>query len=152
MKYSHEIMSDSLMDEMETLWRVHWTEVNTHPDKLELDVDRDLYKTLQSLGKYQTITVRTDENKLVGYIGFFISNHPHYKQDSFAHMDNVFIHKDFRKGTVGVRLFKEAEKLLEGMKVSVITLRAKTSNDLSPIFKYLGYKEQEVVYSKCVKE
>ena len=150
MNYSHEYMDDSLMDEMEELWKSHWNEVANFQDKIKLAVDRESYIQMQQVGLYQTIVVRDDSGSLVGYIGFIISVHPHYKDNLFASMDNVFIHKEYRKGFAGIRLFKTAEKLLKELGVDIIMMRTKKHFDLSPIFERMGYVEMERVYSKYV--
>jgi len=150
MKYIHEYMDDSLMDEMEILWSLHWNEVANFQENIKLAVDRESYIQMQQVGLYQTIVIRNDENTLIGYIGFIISTHPHYKDNIFASMDNVFIHREYRKGFAGIRLFKEAEKLLKELGVDMIMMRTKKHFDLSPIFERMGYLEMEKVYSKYI--
>lgn len=149
--YVHEKMEDSLMDEMEVLWNNHWEEIANYQKKIKLSVDKEWYKEMQDVGLYQTITVR-DDGTLIGYIGFVISTHPHYRDNIFASMDNVFIHKDYRKGTIGIKLFKEAEKLLKELGVDIILMRSKVHFDLSKIFEYMDYIPMEKTYSKFIGE
>jgi len=150
MRYEHERMDNALMDEMEELWKEHWEEVANFQDKIQLSVDREAYCGMQDNGLYQTIIARDDSGKLIGYVGFIISTHPHYKNNIFANMDNVFLHKDHRKGLAGYRLFKEAENLLKELGVDMIMMRSKVKNDLSPIFRKMGYDPVETVYAKFV--
>lgn len=150
--FTHERMDSLLMDEMESLWKIHWEEVANYQDKMKLNVDRELYTQMQDSGLYQTITARNEEGALIGYIGFLITTHPHYKESIFANMDNVFLHKDYRKGFVGIKLFQRAEKLLKELGVDIIMMRSKHKSDLSPIFKLMNYSLTETVYSKYIGE
>ena len=100
-------------------------------------------------GMLRCITCRSDE-RLIGYIIFIVTPHLHYKSCMTAIEDLYFVTKEFRKGRVGIMLFKYAEKVLKERGVQRIVMHTKVHLDNSKLFEYLGYKMTDKVFSKML--
>lgn len=137
--------------EAQTLLEQHYQELTLHKEHIRLSVDWDKYYKLESIGGFVLITAR-DEGKLVGYSAFFVSSHIHYKETKVAMNDVLFLHKDYRKGSTGIKLIKESEKIMKDLDVSKIVWHVKLSNDFTPILKRMGYISEEVCVGKILKE
>ena len=89
-------------------------------------------------------------NKLIGYHIATVVRHLHYNSKT-AYTDVFYVDPLHRKGSVGVRLFKEAENYLVAMGVERIYTGTKLKLDIGPILERLGYQPIERVYTKVVK-
>jgi len=134
---------------MEWLFPLHWKEVATYKEKIKLDLDYESYDELASKGDLLIITVR-DGLKIVGYYWLIVKKHLHYKKSLTAFTDMFFLHPDYRKGMVGVNIFKFAEKILKEKGVERLIVSSKTSHDKSKIFERLKFDKVETVYTKFI--
>jgi len=148
--YQEESAADCL-EEIKSLIILHWEEIALYKDKIKLDPDFDKYLLLDSMDMLHILTAR-DDGVLIGYFISFIQPNMHYKDKMFATNDILFIEKSYRKGTVGYKLFKHAEKSLKELGVDVIVIRSKVNTDFKPLMDKLGYERIEYVYSKYTGE
>lgn len=141
---------DEFADEMDALLHLHYDELCVTKD-FPLAPDYDAYRKLWDMGMLRCITLRAD-NELIGYIIFIIQPHLHYRTCKTAFEDIYFLRKDYRKGTIGVRLFKYAEKVLKSIGVDRIIVHTKIHMDNSKLFEYLGYKWTDKLFTKILQE
>jgi len=146
--YQEESFADSF-EEMKHLFDAHWSEIAMYKDKFKLNPDYDKYCTLESIGCLHTVTAR-NESGIIGYFLSFIQPHMHYMDCLTAINDIVFIHPDHRKGLVGYKLFKVAEKLIKAKGVHVMVINSKVKQDFEPIMTKLGFDRFEYSYSKYI--
>lgn len=146
--FQEESLVDCL-EEMKPLFENHWDEIALHKDKIKLNPDYDKYLLMDKLGMLHVMTAR-DDGKIVGYFISFIQPHMHYKDTVFAMNDILFIHPDYRKGSIGFKLFKKAEESLKGIGVDVVLIHAKVKNDFKPLMDKLGFNRAEYSYSKYI--
>lgn len=146
--YQEESAQDCL-EEIKPIIKLHWEEIALHKDKIKLNPDFDKYLLLDSLGMLHILTAR-DEGELVGYFISFIQPNMHYKAELFAINDILYIKPEHRKGTVGYRLFKNAEASLKEIGVDVIVVHTKVNNDFKPLMDKLEYERIEYSYSKYI--
>lgn len=139
----------SVKNKMEWLFPLHWQEVATYQNKINLDLDYETYDQLASDGELLIITAR-DGLKIVGYHWLILKTHLHYKQSLTAFTDVFFLHPDYRKGFNGVNLFKFVEEALKNKGVQRFIISSKTTHDKSKIFERLSFDRVEVVYSKIL--
>jgi len=144
--YQEESAKDCL-EEIKPLIEMHWEEIALYKDKIKLDPDFDKYLLLDSMGMLHILTVR-DDAKLIGYFISFIQPNMHYKESVFATNDILYVDPAYRKGSVGYKLFKKAEKSLKEIGVDVIVIHSKVNNDFKPLMDKLGYERIEYNYSK----
>lgn len=139
------------LEEMEALWPLHWEEVAGDKDVIKLEPNYAMYDSLVSTGQLHLITARAD-GKLIGYHVSIVRPHLHYVNSLSAFTDMYFIHPDFRKGMVGVNIFRAAEKSLKQRGVQKMFTGTKLSLDMGRIFERLGWKETERLYTKVIED
>lgn len=138
-----------LVPELKKLVMLHREEVGLYQDKFPLDVMWDFFSKLDEAGSLATITARKG-GELVGYYIAFVQPHPHYQSTLFGINDVIFIHKEHRKGFVGIKLIKMAEKVLKEKGVKVMTIHFKTHLPFDPILERLGWDYAERLYTKYI--
>jgi len=136
------------LDELKEIFPVHYEELCVTKE-YELEPDYDAYKRLADCNWLRCITCRCDA-ELIGYIVFVVQPHLHYKSCLTAFEDIYYVKKEYRKGRVGLRLFKYAEDVLKQRGVNRIIMHTKVHMDHSRIFEYLGYKNTDKLFSKML--
>lgn len=140
------------MPDMGPLLERHWREVALYQKEVALAPDLDRYRYLEKIGKLVVLAAR-DEGRLVGYSVFLLNNHLHYKTCLVASNDVIFLEKEHRSSSsVGIRLVKESERVLVGLRVNRLTWHIKPGNDWSAILKRLGYELEESIMGKLITE
>lgn len=138
----------AFVEEMKILFPLHYEELCVTKD-FPLAPDYDAYKRLADAGMLRCITVRADE-EVIGYAIFIVQPHLHYMTCKTAFEDIYYIRPDFRKGRVGIRLFKYAEEVLKRIGVNRIIMHTKIHMDNSKLFEYLGYKWTDKLFTKIL--
>lgn len=133
--------------EVETLSQLEWEEVNHFKDIFPLDIDWELYYKLEDLGLFKVFTVR-DDKTLVGYFSVIASPALHSSGRFRVGNDALFLHKDYRKNFIGVKLIQFVEQCLreDGFHQLQITFTEK--NDITPMLNWLGYEKVETKFEK----
>jgi GNAT superfamily N-acetyltransferase len=129
------------------LLRLHWKEIAPYQDLFTLNPNTAYYREGEKLGAIHIITARMD-GLLIGYIVMQLNPHPHYKHVKIATDDIHFLHPDYRRGSVGTRLFLAAEKAMKTLGAQVMVLRCKAAHNHGVLFERIGYNVQDIVYSK----
>ena len=122
-----------------------------YKDKIKYNPDYEAYFAMDAKDALHIVTVRKDA-KIIGYYISFIYNHPHYKDDKMAQNDVLFIHPDYRGGTLAYRMFKFAEEELRKLGCSVMMLHMKVNFPFENLCKKLDMDKQEIIYSKYLGE
>ena len=134
-----------IIDELQPLITVHWAEVTG--DGPPLDPNWTAFRTLDADGIVRVLTVRSDA-ELVGYIIFILCPALHYRTVLLAHDDAFYLKPEHRKGTLGIRMFKEAEKMLAADGVDRIMYHEKHKAPMGKILDYLDYVPRETIWFK----
>ena len=136
-----------IQPEMSGLIEADWDEVG-HAG-LTLDVDWEGYLSIEDRGDLLVFTSRVD-GTLVGY--FIVVKIPSLQSKGtiFVANEAIFLHKDYRKSRIGLKLFDFAEKCLkeDGHKSLFVT-----TTEAHPIDKLLvrrGYKKIETRFEKVL--
>lgn len=148
--YQKENMRDTL-DELEPLVAAHYEEIAMYQDSIKLSPDWETYIKMEDIGIVHMNTVR-DDGRLIGYYISLIKHNLHYKEDLYSACDVVFLYPEYRKGSTGIKLFREVESDMRALGVSIMTMHVKTDNDFSPLMKRLGWDLAEKLFTKCIKE
>lgn len=138
-----------ILPEVQDLLVQHYEELTLNKHRIKLNPIWVRYLTLESQGKFVTITARMD-SELVGYSGFFLDRHIHYEDLMVAANDVLYLRKDLRQGMTGIRLIKFSEKAMRELGADKITWHVKYSNDIRPILHRLGYADEDVIVAKLL--
>jgi GNAT superfamily N-acetyltransferase len=138
-------------EDIKELIKLHYEEIAVNKDVIPLDPDWDRYKALDDSGLIMTVTAR-DEGKLIGYAIFFVTSHLHYKSTVYANNDLLYLHPDYRKGLVGVRLITISEGFLKQRGVTKIMWHIKFNKDFSRLLHHLGYVDEDIIVGKIIKD
>lgn len=131
------------------LIKLHWDEIALNQDKIKLNPDWEAYQKLEDDNRLKIFTARNGK-QLVGYFVVILGANIHYKDHVFASNDIIYLHKDYRKGFVGIRLIKFAEKCLKDDGVSVLLINTKIHRPFDKLLERLKFKPIERVYSKFI--
>ena len=148
-EYRLEKLAD-IFDELQPLIKLQFEELERPltPDH-DLDPDWERYYYIEKLNLLKVITCR-EKGKLIGYAFFTVGGHLHSRHCLTAYEDVYFLKKEYRKGRIGIQLFKYAEEYMKSIGVNRIFYTTKVHSDNSRLFEYLGYTLIEKVYSKLI--
>lgn len=152
--YCVEKLAD-VRKELEELLPLHWAEIarDRNNPKFQLAPDWDTYRDLEAMGQFFMMAVRCD-GRLTGYLIGFVSRQLHYMNSLAFRADIFYLLPEFRKGRIGIELFRKAEEALRRRGVDKIYLGSKCRADLdrSKLFEHLGYERIEYVYAKVLSD
>lgn len=129
---------------------LHWQELALDQLLFERDLDHERYLKMEELGMIHVVTAR-DERKLVGYIVCFVMPHMHYKSSGLVALaDMYFVIREYRKGGLGVRMFREMERGLRERNVIRAHMSCKVHEDHTRLFEGMGWKLTDLTFSKLL--
>lgn len=131
------------------LWKLHWGEISLTKNLFPLNPDIQMYKKLEASGALKIITCRTSTGVLVGYYFAIIKKNLHYQVITSSD-DIYYLHPDWRKGWIGVRLFLEAENVMRESKAVLSLVREKLAHPHEKLMQRLGYSPIEMIYMKVL--
>lgn len=144
----YNVDTDKFLDEAASVLLEHWEELAVNKEHVKLAPDRLKYKQLQELGIINNIVVYDGET-VVGYSVLVVQPNLHYSDNVFAHVDIIYVSKNYRLSSIGARLLLATEQLAKDLGASVITHHAKpyVPMIIKPLEK-LGYSLYEHIYGK----
>jgi len=137
------------VDEVAQLVTDHWREVANDRDKIPLDPDWEKYRNMDKAGILVLMTVR-DDGVMVGYSLFVVMSLTHYKSNTVAMNDIIYVHPKYRGPRVGMRFIEFCHKELAQSKVHRICWHIKPVNNWTPILLRMGYRVEEYVVGICL--
>lgn len=145
-------------DDAEALFPLHWEEVAIDKEHYKQKADHARYLAMCAAGSLQVVTARDVqtvngkvERKLVGYIISFIVPHMHYKGSPLVSMtDMYFVLPEYRKGGLGLRLFKFMEADLKAKGVGKAHTSCKVHLDFQPFLEKMGWRFTDKTFSKML--
>jgi hypothetical protein len=139
------------LPELRPLFRMLWDDVAVDKDRFVAECDEDKYAACDSLGMLHLVTARSDK-ELVGYFLMLVQPNPHYKgQGLMSYTDMFYMKPEFRRGNAGLKLFSFMEETLKAKGVVKMYSSHKVHRDRSAMFKVLGWKPVDLVYSKVLE-
>lgn len=141
----------TVMREIDTLAKLEWDEVQHDTHIKSLDPDWDIFLLLEEKGYLMIFTVRS-EDKLVGYFFATINPNLHSKGNYIVSNDAIFLHPSYRKGMVGVKLFKFAEKCLAESGYDYLYVSTTERNKIDSLMDRMGYRKVETRFVKKIGE
>lgn len=147
-KIAYNVDTDKFLDDAADVLIEHWEELALNKEHVKLAPDRKKYKQLQELGIINNIVIY-DGDKVVGYSVLIVQPNLHYSENVFAHVDIIYVSKQYRHSSIGARLLLTTEQAAKNLGASVITHHAKPYAPMiiKPLEK-LGYSLYEHIYGK----
>lgn len=134
---------DELMEE-------HWSESAKNKTLMVLNPDYDRYFAIDKFGCCLTLVAYDEWDLVRGYSVNFIAPHIHYKDLVVCTNDVLFLGKENRNSTLGLRLIKETEKLAKEKGAELMLWHAKEQSALEKILQHKQYGVQDIIYSKVL--
>lgn len=136
------------LEELLPLLTKHYKEVSLL-GRYELKPNYKMYYALDDTDKCKVVVAKNDE-KIVGYIVFFLGQHAHYIDCNLAIEDIYYVLPEYRKGRIAIKMFQYAEEYLKSIGINMIRYTTKTHIDNSALFEYLKYENTEKVFTKMI--
>ncbi len=130
--------------EFKELANEYWTEAQTL--NIQAKPSRELYEILERGGRLKSAGLFTDSDKLAGFVVIVITPHLHYSIE-IAHVDSLWLSKDYRKGQHGLKLLKEAEAIAREFGCPVINFSCPAGSRQEKLFEKL-YRRADVSFVK----
>ena len=147
--YQQEFLCTVVKD-IEPLLKEDWDEIEHQKTKRVLNPDWDVYTNLEALGILKIFTARSS-GVLVGYVSCFLLPDIHSKGVVSANFEIIFVTKEFRKGSVGIRLLQFAEACVQEDGADFCYATTTNRNSASKLMERLGYTAIETKFEKGLK-
>lgn len=136
-------------DRIEPLLRAHWEEVAVNKDSAPLLPYWDHYYASEKINRLVVVAAENGP-ELVGYSVYFIAPMLHNMPKLLAQNDIIYIHPEYRRGSLAMRLMVLGEAEAKRLGASFISMHVKTEHDFSPLLLRVGYAKAETVFMKVV--
>ena len=149
---SLQLQTESLFDirqEMDVLTELHYQELTLNKDVVKLKPIWSEYKRMEDNGQFYLLTARLS-GELVGYSAFFLKPHIHYEDVMVATNDVLFLKKEHRTGTLGIKLIKYSEQKMKELGANKITWHIKHANDVRAILHRMKYIDEDIIVGKIL--
>lgn len=140
----------NVMGAFDKLLEEHWNESAKNKQLMVLAPDYDKYLALEQHGALLTIIAYDEWDDIVGYSVNLIGSHLHYKELKVCTNDVLFLGKDYREGSLGLRLMAETERVAKERGYQIMLWHAKEDSALDKIMQRKKYQVQDVIYSKTL--
>ena len=113
------------------------------------DPDVERYTMLDDTGMTLALGV-FDGDEIVGYTNSLISPSLHYRDVTICQNDAIYLRSDYRRGTLGLRLMRETERLARERGADMIVWHAKPDTNFERVLSRRKYAIQETVYTRAL--
>lgn len=144
-----EIIATEWIERAWPLLEAHRQELTTDPEIMTLQPDVARYKALEDAGAMLSLGLFNGED-LVGYSINAMFKHAHHGYLFVCQNELLFVLQAHRRGMAGVRLIAQTEEAARSKGVDVMVWAAKPQTTLNAILPRLGYRTQEIMYSRVM--
>lgn len=138
------------LPELLPLFGLLWDDVAVDKGRFVARCEQPKYKALDDAGALCLTTMR-DGDFLAGYYVALILPNPHYEgQGLMAYTDMYYVVPAYRSGNLGLKLFSFSEQVWKERGVVKAYSSHKLHRDRSKLFKVLGWKPTDMIYSKVL--
>lgn len=132
---------------LDAMLHEHAQELATNKELMVLAPDRVRYAAIEAANIMLTL-LAYEGDELIGYSINFVSQHLHYSGLTYAQNDVLFVRAPYRKGRAGLALIQETERVCKERGAQMIVWHAKQGTALESLMPRLGYRVQDVMFSK----
>lgn len=138
-----------IIGELPDLFVMHWQEIALDHSVIPLAPDWQKYINLERSNQLHIVAAR-DNGVLVGYFFTIVLTHLHYCTTVMAWSDIMFLRPEYRRGFAGIRLVKEAEKMVRALGAKRLYIMCKVYHDIEGLLARLGYRWVEKIFTKLL--
>jgi predicted GNAT superfamily acetyltransferase len=91
-----------------------------------------------------------DGDEIVGYSVNIMAHNLHYSDLIMCQSDVLYVREDKRQGPAGLKLMRETERLAKERGAQMMLWHAKPATNLDQILPRMGYRVQDVVYTRVL--
>lgn len=136
-------------DDAAYLFEPHWLETELDQEDVPVSVWKEAYEDMWKNGVLHIVSVRAG-GKVVGYHVSSVQPHIHHRETIMGFTLAFYLDPSYRFSGTGIKLLKFVEKTLAERGVKKFYLTTKKKPDLSRLFEILGYRPDEVTFSKII--
>lgn len=140
------IVATEYADQMASLFIEHWKENESNLSSSAPVPMIDAYKSLEDSG-YLVAFGAFDDDEMIGYCIAFVLPHLHYGF-MYGNHDVLFLRKDYRVGSTGLKLINRVEKKCKEMGAKFMLWHSKPNTTMDSLLIRTGAKLEETVYMK----
>lgn len=145
-KLRFELMTaEQFFDESAVLLIEHREELATDKALMVLKPDVERYFAIEALGWLMVIGAYRG-TRLIGYSVSIVTNNLHYADLIMCQNDVLFLTRDERKGSAGLRLIRETERLARERGAQIALWHAKPGTNLDKLMPRMGATVQDVIW------
>ena len=137
---------------IEQAWRLleaHRKELTTNKGLMILKPDISTYEMLESKNALLSLGA-FDGDEIVGYSVNIMAHNLHYSDLMMCQSDVLYVREDKRQGPAGLKLMRETERLAKERGAQMMLWHAKPDTNLDQILPRMGYRVQDVVYTRVL--
>jgi predicted GNAT superfamily acetyltransferase len=137
---------------IEQAWRLleaHREELTTNKGLMILKPDISTYEMLESKNALLSLGA-FDGDEIVGYSVNIMAHNLHYSDLMMCQSDVLYVREDKRQGPAGLKLMRETERLAKERGAQMMLWHAKPDTNLDQILPRMGYRVQDVVYTRVL--
>ena len=138
---------DNIKGVIESLFEEHYEEIARNKKVMVLKPNWPVYEKAEEQGTLFTFLAKK-EGKCIGYSANIIGNHLHYADLLYCQNDLLFVSKEHRGTSLGLRLMKATEKHARLLGCKLMLWHAKEDTTLAHMLPRLKYGVQDIVFSK----
>jgi hypothetical protein len=151
---AREAYSDELFEELLPLAQRCWDEgtfekgmscAGAVDRQIAIEPDRDVYRQLDSLGRFVMVTLRA-AGTLIGYAEGFLYPSPHHKRILCCNVDSAYVEVAYRGHTLALMWRFEAE--LRALGVHMVGWQVHANGHIHKLLKTRGYSADDLIMEK----
>lgn len=135
----------SVYSELKTMFKKHHAELNSNLG-VELNINYDLYSTLEHMNKLVTLVARDENKKPTGFLVALVNEHPHHRGEMVINVDSFHVLGDQRRTGVADAMFTALQQYAESVDTTFILATVKAYNEASKFLEKIGFDLHEKVY------
>lgn len=145
-----KITAISAMEYLGAAWPIleeHRMELASNPEKMILAPDIPTYALLEETNRLLSLGVFNDDGQIVGYSINIIARNLHYDL-LMCQNDILYLQQPYRVGPTGLKLIRATEAHATELGCDLMLWHAKPNTSLDQILPRVGYRTQDIMYSK----
>lgn len=140
---------DEMLASADILFEEHYQELAIDKTLMVLKPDVERYKLLEQNGVMMILAAFVG-GVMAGYSVNLITNNLHYSDLKMCQNDILFVASAHRAGRLGLKLIKETERQAKQRGAGIMLWHAKPGTALEAIAPKLGYRVQDIMFSKGI--